>query len=66
MQAERYEIALMDENAEISEKIKFLHGLSTKTKRTIIRSGRCVENTNRIEGIAISMPGMLDNEDTNF
>ena len=56
--------ALMNENAEILEKDKGSHtGLSYKDKRGLLcSSGQCCgEIQNRIEGIAISMPGMLDN-----
>ena len=58
--------ALMDENAEILEKDKVpTPDYRTKTKEDYyaVLDGVVEKYRNRIEGIAISMPGMLDNKD---
>ena len=58
--------ALMDENAEILEKDKVpTPDYRTKTKADYyaVLDGVVEKYRNRIEGIAISMPGMLDNKD---
>ena len=56
--------ALMNENAEILEKDKVsTPDYHTKTKEDYyaVLDGVVEKYRNRIEGIAISMPGMLDN-----
>ena len=58
--------ALMDENAEILEKDKVpTPDYRTKTKEDYyaVLDSVVEKYKNRIEGIAISMPGMLDNKD---